>query len=136
MNDIFLTRDDSIAVYAQGPGFTFHSKPDIERHFKVRTPKGIENGDGHLLTVVRDLDGDGRADVLVEKEVEEGISSTTATFYLYLGDRVATEPRPIRRWSPTATTCRRTSCSMSMATGTPTSSSLRSSWASWPSSGC
>jgi hypothetical protein len=84
--DLVLVRGDELRVFLQGPGGLFPSKPSSVRALGVRTPKEEKEGkdrDLHVLLV--DVDGDGRADVVVTKQVSAGITSATTTVYLFRG---------------------------------------------------
>jgi hypothetical protein len=83
--DIFAIQEDRVAIYRQGPGFTFHPQPDFSRDFAVRTPADHRERGTSVSTLVSDLDGDGIADLIVRKQVFEGVTSAKSTSYVFLG---------------------------------------------------
>jgi hypothetical protein len=83
--DIVATQEDRVAVYRQQPGPTFHPQPDFTRDFSVRTAADHLERESSAAVLVADLDGDGIADLVVRKQVLQGISSATATSYVYFG---------------------------------------------------
>jgi hypothetical protein len=85
LRDVFATQEDRVAIYRQGPGFTFHPQPDFSRDFSVRTPADHRERGTSATTLVSDLDGDGYADLIVRKQVFEGVTSARSTNYLFLG---------------------------------------------------
>jgi hypothetical protein len=86
-NDIIATQEDRIAVYRQLENLTFHPQPDYTRDFAVRTAADHRERESSATILVSDLDGDGVADLVVRKQVVQGISSATATSYVYFGHR-------------------------------------------------
>jgi hypothetical protein len=83
--DIVATQEDRVAVYRQLPGLTFHPQPDFTRDFSVRTPADHRERESTAAVLVADLDGDGIADLVVRKQVLQGISSAASTAYVYFG---------------------------------------------------
>src|SRR6267378_2539563 len=87
LRDVIAIQEDRIAIYRQGPGFTFRPQPDFSRDFSVRTPSarntsyvffGRKDGFSQkpaeilqserfvlLQTQIIDLTGDGRPDLVV-----------------------------------------------------------------------
>jgi hypothetical protein len=87
LKDIIATQEDRIAVYRQQANATFHPQPDFTRDFAVRTASDHRERDSSATVMVADLDGDGVADLVVRKQVVQGISSATATSYVYFGHK-------------------------------------------------
>ena len=85
--DIFATQEDRVAIYRQGPGMTFHPQPDFTRDFAIRTQEEHREKQSNASVLVRDLDGDGTADLVVRKQVFEGIASATSSSYVYFGKK-------------------------------------------------
>lgn len=85
--DIIATQEDRVAVYRQQPGPTFHTQPDFTRDFSVRTAADHRERESSASVLVADLDGDGVADLVVRKQVLQGISSATATLYVFFGHK-------------------------------------------------
>ena len=83
--DVIATDEDRVAVYRQQPGLVFNKQPDFTRDFAVRTAADHEERDSSAAVLVADLDGDGVADLVVRKQVLQGISSASATSYVYFG---------------------------------------------------
>jgi hypothetical protein len=83
--DIVATQEDRIAVYRQQPGLAFHPQPDFTRDFSVRSAADHRERESSVAVLVADLDGDGVADLVVRKQVLQGISSASATSYVYFG---------------------------------------------------
>ena len=85
--DIIATQEDRIAIYRQGPGITFHPQPDFTRDFAIRTQEEHREKQSNASVLVRDLDGDGVADLVVRKQVFEGIASANSSSYVYFGKK-------------------------------------------------
>jgi len=85
--EIIATQEDRVAVYRQQPGPTFHEQPDFTRDFSVRTAADHRERESSASVLVADLDGDGVADLVVRKQVLQGISSATATLYVFFGHK-------------------------------------------------
>jgi hypothetical protein len=97
LRDIFAIQEDRVAIYRQGPGFTFHPQPDFSRDFSVRTPADHRERGTQVTTLVADLDGDGFADLIIRKQVFEGVTSARSTNYVFFGrkDGFAKEPAQV-----------------------------------------
>jgi hypothetical protein len=81
--DLFLVVEDTLAVH-KGGGPTVFSAVPIARHFLgVRTPEEAVRG-AHVATAVRDLDGDGVADLIVNK-ISGGLGQMKAQTAIYYG---------------------------------------------------
>ena len=87
LRDIIATQEDRVAIYRQGPGFVFHPQPDFSRDFSVRTPADHRERGTSATTLVSDLDGDGFVDLIVRKQVFEGVTSARSTSYVFLGGK-------------------------------------------------
>jgi hypothetical protein len=83
--DIIATQEDRVAVYRQLPGLVFHAQPDFTRDFAVRSAADHRERESSAAVLVADLDGDGVADLVVRKQVLQGVSSASATSYVYFG---------------------------------------------------
>jgi FG-GAP-like repeat len=83
--DLFLTQEDRLAVFKQGPGGAFREQPDYARDFAIRTADELKESFSPAAITVRDLDGDGRADLVVRKQVSQGIASATTTSHVFFG---------------------------------------------------
>ena len=97
LRDIVATQEDRVAIYRQGPGFVFHPQPDFSRDFSVRTPADHRERGTSATTLVSDLDGDGFVDLIVRKQVFEGVTSARSTSYVFLGrkDGFSKEPAEV-----------------------------------------
>ena len=96
--DLVATQEDRVAIYRQGAGLAFRPQPDFTRDFTVRTPEEHREKGGNATVLVRDLDGDGIADLVVRKQVFEGIASATTSLYVFFGKKgggYAKEPAQI-----------------------------------------
>lgn len=85
LRDIIAAQEDRIAIYRQGPGFTFHPQPDFSRDFAVRTAADHRERGTSATALVADLDGDGIADLIIRKQVFEGVTSARSTSYVFFG---------------------------------------------------
>jgi hypothetical protein len=83
--DIVATLEDRLAVYRQGPGFTFASAPSYRRDFAIRTLEELKESGTQASLTVADVDGDGIADLVVRKLVARGLASVTTTTYVFFG---------------------------------------------------
>ena len=72
-------------------------QPDFSRDFSVRTPADHRERGTSATTLVSDLDGDGFVDLIVRKQVFEGVTSARSTSYVFLGrkDGFSKEPAEI-----------------------------------------
>ena len=89
LRDIIATQEDRVAIYRQVPGFVFHPQPDFSRDFSVRTPADHRERGTSATTLVSDL--------IVRKQVFEGVTSARSTSYVFLGrkDGFSKEPAEI-----------------------------------------
>ena len=85
LTDIIAAQEDRVAVYRQQPGGGFHAQPDFTRDFAVRTAEDHRERSSNAGVLVADLDGDGVADLIVRKQVFQGIASAANTTYVYMG---------------------------------------------------
>ncbi len=85
--DILATQEDRVAIYRQGPGMSFHPQPDFTRDFGIRSQEEHQEKQTNASILVRDLDGDGVADLVVRKQVFEGIASATSSSFVYFGKK-------------------------------------------------
>jgi hypothetical protein len=85
--DIVATLEDRMAVYLQGPGFTFADRPTWQRDFAARSAAELTDMSSVAAITVTDIDGDRVADVVVRKQVSRGISSAATTSFIYFGRR-------------------------------------------------
>jgi FG-GAP-like repeat len=83
--DVVATLEDRVAIYRQGPGFTFEKAPSTSRDFAVRTPEELKEAGTQASVTVSDVDGDGIADLVVRKLVARGLASVTTTTYVFFG---------------------------------------------------
>jgi hypothetical protein len=83
--DLFLTQEDRITVFKQGAGGIFKEQPDYSRDFAIRTPEERKESFSPAAVMVRDIDGDGRADLVVRKQVSQGLASATTTSLVFFG---------------------------------------------------
>lgn len=97
LRDIIAAQEDRIAIYRQGPGFTFPAQPQFSRDFAVRTPADHRARGTSASVLLADVDGDGIADALVRKQVFEGVTSARSTSYLFFGrkDGFAKQPAQV-----------------------------------------
>ncbi len=85
LRDLFAVQEDRVAIYRQGPGLTFHPQPDYSRDFSVRTPADHRERGTSVTTLVADIDGDGLGDLVIRKQVFEGVTSARSTNYVFFG---------------------------------------------------
>jgi hypothetical protein len=85
--DILATQEDRVAIYRQGPGMSFHPQPDFTRDFAIRSEEEHREKQSNASVLVGDLDGDGVADLVVRKQVFEGIASATSSMFIYFGKK-------------------------------------------------
>jgi hypothetical protein len=85
LTDIIALQEDRLAIYRQGAGFTFKALPDFTRDFAIRTAQDHGERQASASILIADLDGDGVADLLVRKQVTQGIASALTESHLYLG---------------------------------------------------
>jgi len=83
--DVVATLEDRVAIYRQGPGFTFAKAPSTSRDFAIRTPEELKEAGTQASVTVSDVDGDGIADLVVRKLVARGLASVTTTTYVFFG---------------------------------------------------
>ena len=83
--DLFVAQEDRVTVFRQGPGATFKDQPDYLRDFAIRTPEELKESFSPAAIMVRDIDGDGRADLIVRKQVSQGLASATTTSFVFFG---------------------------------------------------
>ncbi len=82
LRDIIATQEDRIAIYRQATGFSFRPQPDFSRDFSVRTPADHRARGTSATALVADLNGDGYVDLIVRKQVFEGVTSARNTIYI------------------------------------------------------
>lgn len=83
--DLFLAQEDRITVFKQGAGGAFKEQPDYARDFAIRTAEERKESFSPAAVMVRDIDGDGRADLVVRKQVSQGLASATTTSLVFFG---------------------------------------------------
>jgi hypothetical protein len=84
--DLFLAQEDRIAVFKQAAGGAFKEQPDYARDFAIRTPEERKESSSPAAVMIRDIDGDGRADLVVRKQVSQGLASATTTSLVFFGE--------------------------------------------------
>lgn len=87
LRDVIATQEDRVAVYRQAPGLAFHRQPDFTRDFAVRTAEDHRERSSNVAVLVADLDGDGIADLVIRKQVFQGVTSATSTSYVFFGKK-------------------------------------------------
>ncbi len=83
--DILATLEDRLWVYRQRGPLAFDPHASFHRDFDLRTQSELHEAFSSVSIVVRDLDGDGIADLLLHKQVSHGITSARTVTTLYLG---------------------------------------------------
>ena len=83
--DLIFNDTDRVAIFQQAPGLNFAREPTFQREFAVTTDKEMDEGFTQTTTQVRDLDNDGVVDILVTKQVNQGITSGESTTYVFMG---------------------------------------------------
>ena len=83
--DLFLAQEDRITVFKQAAGGVFKEQPDYARDFAIRTPEERKEMSSPAAVMIRDIDGDGRADLVVRKQVSQGLASATTTSLVFFG---------------------------------------------------
>jgi hypothetical protein len=94
LRDVIATQEDRVAIYRQGPGFSFRPQPDFSRDFSVRTAADHRERGTSATTLVADLDGDGFVDLIVRKQVFEGVTSARSTSYVFFGRKDGFSQKP------------------------------------------
>lgn len=89
LRDVVLAQEDRVAIYRQAPGLAFHSQPDFTRDFAVRTSGERRQRGSTASVLVADIDGDGAADLVVGKQIFQGVTSAENTSYVYYGQKGA-----------------------------------------------
>src|SRR5258708_3634777 len=87
LRDVIATQEDRVAVYRQAPGLAFHRQPDFTRDFAVRTAEDHLERASNVAVLVADLDGDGIADLVIRKQVFQGVTSATSTSHVFFGKK-------------------------------------------------
>ena len=96
LRDIIATQEDRIAIYRQATGFSFRPQPDFSRDFSVRTQADHRARGTSVTALVADLNGDGYVDLIVRKQVFEGVTSARNTIYMYLGRKDGFSQMPVQ----------------------------------------
>jgi hypothetical protein len=92
--DLVLSRQAHVDIYRQTAYGHFPARPDAQQTFEL-APADKEPGDGSELTLqLLDLDGDGRADALVTRQVMSGITSARTEVGLFSGALTRLRPTP------------------------------------------
>jgi hypothetical protein len=94
LRDVIATQEDRVAIYRQSPGFTFRPQPDFSRDFSVRTAADHRERGTSATTLVADLDGDGFVDLIIRKQVFEGVTSARNTIYVFFGRKEGFSAKP------------------------------------------
>jgi hypothetical protein len=87
LKDIIAAQEDRVAVYSQHAGLSFKPQPEFTRDFAVRTAEDHRERSSNASVLVADLDGDGIADLVIRKQVFQGITTATSTSYLFFGHK-------------------------------------------------
>lgn len=94
--DLVTSFEDRLAIFPAGDDGTFAHQPVRRMWFSVRTPAELESRDAGVSSVVQDLDGDGIADLCIQK-IAGGITSLVTETYLFRGVRGGGfEERPVQ----------------------------------------
>jgi len=83
--DLALVHEDEIRAFIQAPDGTFPPKPTWLHSFNVRAKEKGSDNSPQIHISLTDVDGDGRADAVITRQVNEGITSATTTALVYLG---------------------------------------------------
>ena len=84
--DLIAIIDDTLTVFAGTPAHRFATAPTAHVSLGVRTEAEAARGNAQVQITVRDLDGDGVADLAVSK-VTGGLSAMHATLRFYFGTK-------------------------------------------------
>ena len=87
VKDLFASQEDRVAVYRQTGPLTFNRQPDFTRDFAIRTPDDHRERSSNAVTLVSDIDGDGIADLVLRKQVFQGVTSATSVSYVFWGKK-------------------------------------------------
>lgn len=85
LKDLVFSDQDRIAIFHQAPGLGFSREPSFSRDFQIATEQEMDEGFTQATSLVRDLDGDGLVDLVLTKQVSQGITSGSSTTYLFMG---------------------------------------------------
>jgi hypothetical protein len=85
LKDVVFENGDRVAIFHQAPGLAFTKDPTFMRDFAVATEQELEQGFTQVATQVRDLDADGVVDLVITKQVNQGITSGSSTTYVFMG---------------------------------------------------
>ncbi|MBS2032538.1 MAG: VCBS repeat-containing protein [Deltaproteobacteria bacterium] len=83
--DLVMAHEDEVRAFVQNADGTFPPKPTLVHAFNVRGKEKGSDNPPQLHISLMDVDGDGRADAIITKQVNEGITSATTTVFVYLG---------------------------------------------------
>lgn len=84
--DLVTYYEDRVEVFPQSAEGALAAQPTYRRWFQVRTPEELESRDVRVSAKVRDLDGDGIADIAVSK-IGGGITTLRTEVRLYRGEK-------------------------------------------------
>jgi hypothetical protein len=87
LKDIFASQEDRLAVYRRLPSGGFNRQPDYTRDFAIRTAEDRKERSSSASILVSDVDGDGAADLVLRKQVFQGVTSATSASYLFFGKK-------------------------------------------------
>src|SRR5215813_14598150 len=93
---IIATQEDRVAIYRQSSRFSFRPQPDFSRDFAVRSPADHRERGTSATALIADLDGDGYVDLIVRKQVFEGVTSARNTIYTFLGRKDGFSQLPVQ----------------------------------------
>ena len=96
LRDIIATQEDRVAIYRQSSRFSFRPQPDFSRDFAVRSPADHRERGTSATALIADLDGDGYVDLIVRKQVFEGVTSARNTIYTFLGRKDGFSQLPVQ----------------------------------------